>query len=327
MMNYIWAGLIILSLLFALGKDFSDLQQDRYRNGQSLPVTLSFPNGFQKQETQQPVQISVQASTYSRFYGVTQKEALRYEGRLRITPNGQELSFAEGATLPEPLATIQKTTNKKGKDLLAFVGTLNIKGDSVAYSSVRFQPVRFIKLQAITAAALEFADTAVTLALSLIGVMALWLGLMQIAGKVGLIEGLVKLVGPIFRPLFPGVPKDHPAMGMIILNMAANMLGLGNAATPMGIKAMHELQKLNPSEDTATNDMVMFLALNTSSVQVVPPATLVALMGLAVNELFFTILFATFFSTLFGILAAKTLSKMPKHRKTDPGVRSEPMTA
>ncbi|HRK74530.1 MAG TPA: nucleoside recognition domain-containing protein, partial [Rhodothermales bacterium] len=160
----------------------------------------------------------------------------------------------------------------------------------------------------------------------LIGVMALWLGLMQIAGKVGLIEGLVKLVGPIFRPLFPGVPKDHPAMGMIILNMAANMLGLGNAATPMGIKAMHELQKLNPSEDTATNDMVMFLALNTSSVQVVPPATLVALMGLAVNELFFTILFATFFSTLFGIFAAKALSKMPKHRKTDPGVRSEPLT-
>jgi len=323
MMNYIWAGLIILSLLFALGKDFSEINQDRYRNGQSLPVSLRFPEGNKPNQVNQPVELLIKANTYAQFYGIEHKEALKYEGKLRNTPKGQEVSFAEGATLPEPLATIQKTTNKKGKDLQAFVGKLSLKGDSMAYASVRFQPVRFVKMQAITAAALEFADTAVTISLSLIGVMALWLGLMQIASKVGLIEGLVKVVGPLFRPLFPGVPNDHPAMGMIILNMAANMLGLGNAATPMGIKAMHELQKLNPSEDTATNDMVMFLALNTSSVQLVPPATLVALMGLAVNELFFTILFATFFSTLFGILAAKTLSKLPKHRKTDPGVRTE----
>ena len=324
MMNYVWAGLVIFSLLFALGKDYQEISQDRYRNGQNVPIQLDFPNGYIKGAHDQEVSVVLPAARYQSFYGLpaAPKGELRFKGKLTYTSAGTQLNFGEGAALPEPMATIQKFTNKKGKDLQGALMGLKIQGDTTATAGLALPKVRFVKLNAITDAALSFADTAVEIALSLIGVMALWLGLMQIASKIGLIEGLVRFVGPIFRPLFPTLPKDHPAMGLIILNMAANMLGLGNAATPMGIKAMHELQTLNPSDDTATDDMVTFLALNTSSVQVVPPATLVAIMGLAVNQLFFTILIATFFSTLFGAFAAVYLKKLPRYAKTNPGTKA-----
>ena len=109
-----------------------------------------------------------------------------------------------------------------------------------------FQPVRFVKLNAIAGAALDFAKTGAEIALSLVGVMSLFLGLLKIAEEAGIIYGLVKLVRPILRPLFPEVPADHPALAMIALCLTANVFGLGNAATPFGIKAMEELQKLNP---------------------------------------------------------------------------------
>ena len=120
--------------------------------------------------------------------------------------------------------------------------------------------------------------------------MSLFLGLLKIAEEAGIIYGLVKLVRPVLRPLFPEVPADHPALAMIALSLTANVFGLGNAATPFGIKAMEELQKLNPSEDTATNSMVMMLALSTASVQLVPPVLLLALLGLQINQLVFPII-------------------------------------
>lgn len=327
MMNKIWAGLIIFSFVFALVKDFQDSGSNRYRNGQALSVELQFPEKYNAQAPRNTAKVLIKSPTFNGFYGLSGKDAqtkdLVFEGTVKNSDAGMQLSFAEGASMPEPFATIQKSTNEKGKDLQGVLSNLKVQGDSMATAKVGFSAVRFVKLKDITKAALSFADTAVELALGLIGVMALWLGLMKIAENIGLLEGLVKIVGPLFRPLFPGIPKDHPAMGMIILNMSANMLGLGNAATPMGIKAMHELQKLNPSKDTATNDMVTFLVINTASVQIVPPAMLVALMGLQVNQLFFSIILATIFATGIGILSAKYLGKLRAYSSTDPGVKTD----
>jgi len=157
----------------------------------------------------------------------------------------------------------------------------------------------------IASAAFDMAEFAVQLAIGLIGAMALWLGLMKIAEESGLIKIFNRLVEPVLKYLFPDVPKDHPALSAISLNMAANVLGLSNAATPLGIKAMEELQKLNPSKEKASDAMCMFLAINTSSVQLLPPVTLVAIMGVAVNELMIGIIIATTFSTIIGISAAK----------------------
>ena len=165
-------------------------------------------------------------------------------------------------------------------------------------------------IDAVTDAAIDMSKTAVEIAIGLIGIMALWLGIMKIAEESGLIKIIAQIIRPVTIRLFPDVPKDHPAIGSIVLNMAANMLGLGNAATPLGLKAMEELQDLNPNKETATNAMCTFLAINTSSVQFILPATVVALMGAAANEIFISTVLATGFSTVAAIVAVKTLERM-----------------
>ena len=157
----------------------------------------------------------------------------------------------------------------------------------------------------VTQAAIDMAKVAVEIAIGLIGIMALWLGIMKISEESGLIRIIAKGLKPVTLRLFPDVPADHPAIGSIVLNMSANMLGLGNAATPLGLKAM---------EDTATNAMVMFLAINTSSVQLILPATVVALMGATASEIFVTTILATLLSTIAAIIAVKLLEKMKRFR-------------
>lgn len=166
------------------------------------------------------------------------------------------------------------------------------------------------RIEAVTEAAINMSRVAVEISIGLIGIMALWLGIMKIAEASGLIRIIARALKPITVRLFPDVPADHPAIGSIVLNMAANMLGLGNAATPLGLKAMEELQELNPKKDTATNAMVMFLAINTSSVQIIVPATVVALMGVAASQIFIPTILATLASTITAIIMVKLLEKM-----------------
>ncbi|HEX8620021.1 MAG TPA: nucleoside recognition domain-containing protein, partial [Thermoanaerobaculia bacterium] len=128
--------------------------------------------------------------------------------------------------------------------------------------------------EAVTKGAVDSAKTAVEIAIGLVGVMTLWLGMMRIAEAAGLVALLGRLLRPVMKWLFPGVPAEHPAAGAIVLSVAANMLGLNNAATPLSIKAMEELQTLNPRKDTATNAMVTFMALTTSGVQLIPASML-----------------------------------------------------
>lgn len=171
------------------------------------------------------------------------------------------------------------------------------------------------RLQEVTGAAFEACKTAVmTIALPLAGVMALWLGLMKIAEKSGLVNLLARALRPVLRWLFPDVPANHPAMGSMVMNMAANMLGLSNAATPLGLRAMQDLEKLNPRPGTATNAMCTFLAINTSSIQLIP-ATTVALLAAAGSKnptvIIGTAFFATCCSTIAGVLAVKTFERLP----------------
>jgi spore maturation protein A len=164
-------------------------------------------------------------------------------------------------------------------------------------------------IDAVTKAAIDMAKVAVNLAIGLIGIMALWLGVMKIAEESGLIRIIARGLRPITIRLFPDVPEDHPAIGSIVLNMSANILGLGNAATPLGLKAMEELQELNPNKETATNAMCTFLAINTSSVQLILPATVVALMGAHSSQIFITTIVATGMSTIAAVIAVKFFEK------------------
>ena len=151
----------------------------------------------------------------------------------------------------------------------------------------------------------DSSKTAFEISLGLTGVLSLWLGIMKIGEKSGLINTLARWLSPVFCRLFPDIPKGHPVMGSIFMNMSANMLGLDNAATPMGLKAMKELQELNPKKDTASNPMIMFLVINTSGLILIPISIMVyrAQLG-ATNptDIFIPILLSTFISTLVGVI-------------------------
>src|SRR6266850_3902192 len=170
------------------------------------------------------------------------------------------------------------------------------------------------RLKDVTGGALDGAKTAVTIALGLIGIMALWLGVMRLAERAGLVQRIAYGLRPLMRRLFPEVPPDHPAMGSMLMNMAANMLGLGNAATPLGLRAMRDLETLNPHPGTATNAMCTFLAINTASVQLIPTtaiAILVAAGSTRPTAIVGTALLATLCAATTAIIAVKTLEKLP----------------
>lgn len=166
---------------------------------------------------------------------------------------------------------------------------------------------------AIMNSTFDNAKTGFELSLGLTGVMTLWLGLMKVGEKGGVVQLLSRAVGPFFEKLFPEIPKNHPVNGSIMMNLAANMLGLDNAATPMGLKAMEQLQELNPKKDTASNAMIMFLVLNTSGLTLIPISVMVyrAQLGAAnPSDIFLPILLSTFFSTLAGIIAVSIYQKI-----------------
>jgi spore maturation protein A len=173
------------------------------------------------------------------------------------------------------------------------------------------------RMEQLTEAAFDSAKLAVELAIGLIGIMALWLGLMRLAEESGLVKFIARLVRPIMVRLFPDVPADHPAMGSMIANMAANILGLGNSATALGLKAMQDLESLNKNAGTATNAMVTFLAINTTSVTVIP-ATVIGLRAAAGSaeptSIIGTTIFATICSTVVGVTAAKLLQRRKSFR-------------
>ena len=159
----------------------------------------------------------------------------------------------------------------------------------------------------------ESSKTAFEISLGLTGVLAFWLGVMKIGEKGGIVNAMARLLSPVFSRLFPDIPKGHPVTGSIFMNIAANMLGLDNAATPLGLKAMEQLQELNPKKDTATNPMIMFLVLNTSGLTLIPISIMVyraQLHAAQPTDVFIPILLATFFSTLAGIIITSIYQKI-----------------
>jgi spore maturation protein A len=165
---------------------------------------------------------------------------------------------------------------------------------------------------AVTTGAVESAGTAVQIAIGLVGIMTLWLGMMRVAEAAGLVTLVGRGLRPLLRWMFPGVPADHPASGALVIALAANMLGLNNAATPLGIKAMEELQTLNPDKDTATDAMVTFMAVTTSGVQLIP-ASMIGVLAAAGSTnptvIISTSLVATFIGTLAAVVTARLLQR------------------
>lgn len=173
------------------------------------------------------------------------------------------------------------------------------------------------RIPAVVASVTESAKAAFELALALTGIMTFWLGLMKIAEEGGLIQIMARALRPLLTRLFPEVPIEHPAMGSMVLNITANMLGLTNAATPFGLRAMNELEKLNPFPGTATNAMCTFLVMNTASIQLIPTTAIAYLVAAGAHnptDIIATSLFATCCAAIAALITVKILEKLPMFR-------------
>ena len=179
--------------------------------------------------------------------------------------------------------------------------------------SIVFDKTDLNVFAAIVDSTFEMTKVSIEIIIILIGVMALWLGIMRIGEKGGAINILTKIISPFFRKIFPEVPKDHPAIGAMLMNITANMLGLDNAATPFGLKAMEELQKINPDKKTASNAQIMFLVLNTSGLTIIPVSIMAYRMGAGAanpSDVFLPLLLTTFISTMAGLIAVSVVQRI-----------------
>ena len=316
MLNYVWLALLFLGIGAALTTDIYDQSENLFRNDQPLQVEIQFANPVQQGiEKSYDVQLDVNKTDFNSFYKENISQDLVIPAKLTLHKDQTKSTVNFKVNKSDPKIWQDMATSSGDKDDLN--GTIKIDkfiSPTLASAHVVLEEVSFLKMKNVTNSALDYAGTAVNIALGLIGIMALWLGIMKIAEEAGLIAIIARVLKPITKRLFPQVPADHPAMGSMIMNISANMLGLGNAATPFGLKAMEELDELNPNKGTATNAMCTFLAINTAGMTLIP-ATAIAVRAAAGSTqpaiIIGTSLFASFCATVAGLTAAKTLEKFP----------------
>ncbi len=316
MLNYIWLFLIALGIGTALITDVADLTKNKYRNDENIPAIISLDENFDPANSKSYTgKIIISQKDFQNIYSgetpvnIEQNIAFNFDAAKK----SGSIFFKVNENSPAIWKEIAKGSGKED-DISGEIKNLNFINDTTLKANLTLEEISFVKLKDVTNAVIDYAGIAVNIAIGLIGVMALWLGIMKIAEEAGLIQIIAKALKPVMKFLFPEVPSDHPAIGAIIMNMSANMLGLSNAATPFGLKAMEELDKLNPVKGTATNAMCTFLAINTAGLTLIP-ATAIAVRAASGSSnpaiIIGTSLFGAACATITGITAAKILEKFP----------------
>lgn len=309
MLNYIWLSLIVIGLLVAVVNDWHDIALNKYQDGKEYSVTI-------KLSDENVIQVD-KAHTYSCSLIIDELGIIQNANLIVSDEHSGVLRIYIDKNSPPLWLEIYKA--QRNKDFLLANVKLEKSKTSNINAVLTFPPVKFVKLNTVTNDGIvQYAKRAVELAIGLIGIMALWLGIMKIAEASGLIAKLARVIKPITTRLFPDVPAEHPAMGAMIMNISANMLGLANAATPLGLKAMEELNKLNRKLGTATDAMCTFLVINTSNVQLIP-ATVIAIRAASGStnptEILGAVIVATTMSTVIGVFAVKLLGRLKIFRK------------
>ena len=316
MLNYVWLALIILGIGTAITTDVMEQADNKYRNGDSLPIEIIFNDSTSiANDGAYNGKLKVSSKSFNKFYGTSVSNDVVVNTKISINhaEDNIRIFFKVDDNTPEIWKYMAKISGKDD-DLVGSLNEVEAYSSTNVYGSLLLEEVAFTKMKDVTNSALDYAGIAVNIALGLIGIMALWLGVMKVAEEAGLIKIIANSVKPLTKFLFPDVPPDHPAMGSIIMNMAANMLGLGNAATPFGLKAMEELQTLNKDKSTATNAMVTFLAVNTAGLTLIP-VTAIAIRAAAGSSnpaiIIGTSIFGALCATTVGITATKIMEKFP----------------
>lgn len=304
-------GLIAIALFVAAGRDIREISNDRFRNGQKLVFEVASSKITSPEH--ETLSAFTTKSNLQSFYGKEEVQSLTSD-TLQVSLESIVKADVSGAMIGTASLSVGDEVPSAWKDMAASLGdgkkitgkVAYTKGDSVTKGTLFFtpDPVRFRILAKVSnEGVIKMAETSVTLAIGLIGIMAFWLGIMKIAEAAGLVTILAKLAKPLMVRLFPDVPPEHPAMGAMLSNMAANFLGLSNAATPLGLKAMEELNKLNPKQGTATNAMCTFLTINTSAITLVP-TTVIAIRASLGSSDPTDILVPTFLAAVIALVCA-----------------------
>lgn len=316
MLNYVWLALLILGIGAAVVTDVVDQSNNKFGNGKEIRTEVIFTQEYEKSKSKTyEVKLLISKEDFNRIYNQNVDADIEQTAKLSYDNRKEKyiIFFEVDNNSPKIWQEIASISGKE-KDVSAVLGQINFIDSKTAQGTLILEEVSFAKMKEVTNSALDYAGTAVNIALGLIGIMALWLGVMKVAEEAGLIRIIAKAVRPITRRLFPDVPHDHPAMGSMIMNISANMLGLGNAATPFGLKAMEELEKLNPNKGTATNAMCTFLTVNTAGLTLIP-ATAIAIRASAGSSdpaiIIGTSIFGAVCATTVGITASKILEKFP----------------
>ncbi len=316
MLNYVWLGLLIVGIGVAITTDIYEQSENKYKNNEPFPVEIQFSEPFNPEINRSyDAELVIDNAAYNRFYGVNVAAPFFQPVKITVSDNKEktQLYLKTDDNTPKFWKEMAAVSGNED-DLTGTVKIGEMTDSAHALGTITLEPITFAKMRAVTNSALDYAGIAVEIALGLIGIMALWLGVMKVAEEAGLIKIIARAVKPITKFLFPDVPSDHPAMGSMIMNISANMLGLGNAATPFGLKAMEELDKLNPEKGTATNAMVTFLAINTAGLTLIP-ATAIAIRAASGSSnpaiIIGTSIFGALCASVVGITAAKVFEKFP----------------
>ncbi len=314
MLNYVWLALLLLGIAVALTTDIVDQSNNKFRNGDPLEVEIIFDEPFHPGIARSyNVKLNAGADSFNSFYNADENQSVSQKAKLTFNPESEIFQLFMIVDAGTPLIWKEMASIAGKPDDLLGKAAINKQLDSLSFiGKIVLEEISFAKMKEVTNSALDYAGIAVNIAIGLIGVMALWLGVMKVAEEAGLIKIIAKVVRPITKFLFPEIPHDHPAMGSMIMNISANMLGLGNAATPFGLKAMEELNELNTKKDTASNAMCTFLAVNTAGLTLIP-ATAIAIraaMGSSSPTIIIgTSIFGAICATTVGITSAKIFEK------------------
>lgn len=308
MLNYVWLSLILLGFASAVFLDFSDISSNKFRNNEPLKIDLKVADQSEKEYSRSiHANIKVGKKEFSNFYAENIESDFIFNAELTASKDNEYSVFIIADDDFPKIWKEMAAASGKENDLLGHIIINESIDSSYTSATLYFESVSFLSIKKITNEAINIARTAVEIALGLIGIMALWLGIMKVAEDAGLIRIIANFIKPITKRIFPEVPPDHPAIGSMVMNISANMLGLGNAATPFGLKAMEELDKLNPNKGTATNSMITFLAINTAGLTLIP-ATAIAVRASSGSSdptiIIGPTMFAAFFATVTGLLTA-----------------------
>jgi spore maturation protein A len=323
--------LIIAGILVAVGYDVNDELLHKYRNGDVLEATLVFNQSPLGTTNKTDARLLLNAGLFRSFYPgsnipVSQEIIDQPVIVQRNTGGDFSIALSPHDNTPDRWIEMAKNASVKNQLTAKVMAIAFIPNTLQANTAFQFEPIHYVKIKAITQAAIDYSQTAVEISIGLIGIMVLWLGMMKVAEAGGMIQLMTKLVRPVTQRLFPEIPHDHPAIGAIIMNTAANMLGLNNAATPLGLKAMEELNKLNPKPGTATNAMCTFLVINTGGMVIIP-ATVIAIRAATGSSnpgiIIATSIVGSGVATIMGLIFVKIFQRLPVFNKDDDKVSTK----